>query len=230
MSETSKPTITTHIGIIPDGNRRWAKANGKLALAGHQRGADIMEDVCVRALDRGVKYITAYAFSAENWSRPRDEISYLMKLFERTIGKSLKRLEKRGVRIRMIGQRGGLPASLLKVMEGAEDRTVGNTKGTFSICLNYGGLQELADAVASLAKSGEVATPDSLMSHLYAPDIPPVDLVIRTSGEHRTSGFMLTRAAYAELYFVDKLWPDFTPDDMDAAIDDYSQRQRRFGA
>jgi undecaprenyl diphosphate synthase len=230
VSNPENPHIPAHIGIIPDGNRRWAKQHGKLALIGHQQGADIMEDVCQRAFDLGVQYVTAYAFSAENWNRPPDEIGYLMKLFEKTIGKSLKKLEDRGIRIRMIGQRDGLPAGLLKAVEGAETRTAGYTNGTFSVCLNYGGLQELVDATAELAKGGEAVTPESLMRHLYAPDIPPVDLIIRTSGEHRTSGFMLARASYAELYFVDKYWPDFTPDDIEAAIDNYTQRQRRFGA
>jgi len=228
--ESNNPTLPTHLGIIPDGNRRWAKANGKPSLVGHQRGADIIEEICQHALDRGVQYVSMYAFSTENWNRPKDEIAYLMKLFERLVDKGLKRLEKQGVRLRWVGQSDNLPASLIKAIEAAEARTASNTAGTFAICLNYGGLQELADASAELAKKDETATPESLMQHLYAPDIPPVDLVIRASGEQRTSGFMLARAAYAEMRFVDKHWPDFTPTDLDDALADYAHRQRRFGS
>lgn len=222
--------LPTHLGIIPDGNRRWAKANGKLPLVGHQQGADIIEDICQHALDSGVRYVTMYAFSTENWGRPSDEIVYLMKLFERLVSHGLKKLEKRGVRLRWIGRPGNLTPSLIKAIEAAEARTAGNQNGTFAICLNYGGLQELADAAAGLAESDTPATPESLLEHLYAPDIPPLDLIIRTSGEQRTSGFMLARAAYSEFHFVDKHWPDFTTADLDVALADYAHRQRRFGS
>lgn len=228
--EDSDNVLPNHIGIIPDGNRRWAKANGQTSLQGHQRGFDITKDVFQRAFDRGIKYLSIYAFSTENWNRTKEEVGYLMKIYERWLARDLRELEEKGICFRWLGQQDGLPSSLIKILSEAEQRTAANMGGTLGICLNYGGLQELADATTELAKIGDEATPESLMKHLYAPEIPPVDLVIRTSGEQRTSGFMLARAAYSEFYFVEKHWPDFTPADLDAAIDDYSHRQRRFGS
>jgi len=225
-----RPSLPTHLGIIPDGNRRWAQANGQTSLQGHQRGFEITKDIFETAFERGIKYLTIYAFSTENWNRTKEEIGYLMKIYERWLAHDLRELEERGIKFRWLGQEDGLPGSLVKILREAEERTAENTKGTLGICLNYGGLQELADAAGEVAGGGEAATPDGLMQHLYAPDIPPLDLVIRTSGEQRTSGFMLARAAYAELYFVEKHWPDFTSDDLDAALGDYAHRQRRFGA
>ena len=183
------------------------------------------------AFDRGVKVFTMYAFSTENWSRAEEEVGYLMELFYGLATDEMSELGKKDIRFRVVGSRKRLSPRLVAALEAAEKETEHNTAGTLAICLNYGGEQEIADAVTSLIASGhtgEVA-PADINAHLYAPEIPPVDLIIRTSGEHRTSGFMLWRAAYAELYFVAKHWPEFTEADLDAALTDYAQRQRRFG-
>lgn len=226
-------TIPVHLGIIPDGNRRWAKAHGLPTLEGHRRGLDVAKEVAQAAFDRGVHYFTMYAFSTENWSRTQEEVGYLMGLFYELLTKEFDDLAKRGVRLRVLGRRDELPGKLIKAIDEVEERTAGNTTGTISLCLNYGGQTELADAFRSLAAAGvapDEVTPDLVAEHLYGPDIPPVDLVIRTSGERRLSGFMLWRAAYAEFYFIQKNWPDFGEADLDEALADFADRQRRFGA
>lgn len=225
MSTSTALAVPRHIGIIPDGNRRWAKAAGKPSLEGHRRGLEVAKEICLAALDRGVEYFTMFAFSTENWSRTAEEVGYLMKLFENLLVRELDDLTRKGVRFRLVGSRRGLPASLVKAIDDAEARTSGNARGTMALCLNYGGEKELEEAAAAMVSQG-----GSLRQHLYAPDIPDLDLIIRTSGEERTSGFMLARSAYAELEFVDKNWPDFSVADLDAAITEFSRRQRRFGA
>lgn len=225
-------SVPLHLGIIPDGNRRWAKAQGLPTLEGHRRGLEVARTIAEAAHDAGVRYFTIYAFSTENWARTEEEVGYLMNLFVRMLTHELKGLEERGVRLRLIGSRDRLPKKLIKALDEAEERTAGNQNGTIGLCLNYGGHAELADATRSLLASHtspEAITPEDIEQHLYAPEIPPVDLIIRTSGEHRLSGFMLWRAQYAELAFVDKHWPDFTVADLDAILADYAQRQRRFG-
>lgn len=187
--------------------------------------------MALAAFDRGVKVFTMYAFSTENWSRAEEEVGYLMELFYGLVTDEIIELDKKNIRFRVIGSRQRLPARLVAALEAAEKQTDHNTGGTLALCLNYGGEQEIADATTSLIASGHTGpvTPDDIRAHLYSPEIPPVDLVIRTSGEHRTSGFMLWRAAYAEFYFASKHWPEFTEADLDAALADYAQRQRRFG-
>ena len=222
-----------HVGIIPDGNRRWAKANGRSSLEGHQVGVEVLKKVCYAGFDLGIKTITYFAFSTDNWERTPDEVKYLMELFISKLTTDINEVHDKGVRFRVLGSRQGLGKRLLAAIDNAEKLTADNTGGTLAICLNYGGEQELADAVAELIRQGTKAdevTPELLARHLYAPDLPPLDLVIRTSGERRLSGFMLYRAAYAELYFVEKHWPDFTPEDFAAALTDYAKRKRRFGA
>lgn len=222
--------VPRHLGIIPDGNRRWAKNHQRPTLEGHRKGLEVAKQICLAALDRGVEYFTMYAFSTENWSRTREEVGYLMKLFENLLVNELDELHTKGVRFRLIGSREGLPKSLTKAIDAAENRTAGNTRGTMALCLNYGGEQELADAASALAGQQGPFSPEQLRAHLYAPEIPDLDLIIRTSGEERTSGFMLARSAYAELEFVDKNWPEFTVEDLDIALAEYARRQRRFGA
>lgn len=227
MSTTTAASVAVpnHIGIIPDGNRRWAKEHGKTSLEGHKLGLDVAKDICLAALDRGVQYFTMYAFSTENWNRTQEEVGYLMKLFENLLVKELDELHRKGVRFRLVGSREGLPKSLVKAIDQAEAKTAANIRGTMALCLNYGGEQELSEAASAMAKEG-----GSLRDYLYAPEIPDLDLIIRTSGEERTSGFMLARSAYAELYFMDKNWPDFSVADLDTAIAEFSRRQRRFGS
>lgn len=232
MNSAPAGSLPRHIGIIPDGNRRWAKANGLPSIEGHRRGVETFREICLAALDRGVEYLTYFAFSTENWQRAADEVKYLMDLFVTLAIKEGAELDRRGVRLKVLGRRDGLSDKLLKALDEAEARTATNTKGTLALCLNYGGEQELADAAAAIVREGtkpEDVTPELLASHLYAPELPPVDLVIRTSGEQRLSGFMLWRAAYAEFYFVEQHWPEFKTADLDAALADYANRQRRYG-
>jgi undecaprenyl diphosphate synthase len=234
MSKTSVvPKVPQHIGIIPDGNRRWAKAQGLPSLEGHRRGVEAIKTVAEAALDSGVSYITFYAFSTENWRRASIEVKYLMDLFYRVATQDIDDLHKRGIQFRIIGSRAGLSAKLSKAFDDAILKTAENTRGVMSLCLNYGGEQELVEAMSGIIREGTLAedvTPELITAHLYEPDIPAVDLIIRTSNEHRISGFMLWRASYAEFIFVDKQWPEFGPGDLSRALLEYSTRQRRFGA
>jgi undecaprenyl diphosphate synthase len=225
-------TLPVHLGIIPDGNRRWARERGLPSLEGHRRGLVSAKEVALAAFDRGVRYFTVFAFSTENWSRGRDEVGYLMELFWSVLKREFVELEKRKVRFVLLGERDGLPAKLRRIVEETEARTAMFTGGTLAFCLNYGGQAELAAAMRRmLADKVEpsTVTPELVGRYLYGPEIPPVDLVVRTSGEQRLSGFMLWRVAYAELYFVHKHWPDFTPEDLDAALAEFAARQRRYG-
>lgn len=228
MSETT--VVPTHIGLILDGNRRWAKANGKPVLEGHQHGLESFKEVSLAAFEKGVEYVSAYVFSTENWQRTQEEVSYLMGLVVKGVTKQLNTFHDAGVRVVMLGARNGLDKKVLKAIDDAVEITKNNTKGTLALCFNYGGHQEIADAVQALVDQNEqTITPEKIAQNLYESDVPPIDLIIRTSGEQRLSGFMLWRAAYAELYFTDTLWPDFTVADLDQAIAEYTARQRRFG-
>jgi len=225
-------SVPLHLGLILDGNRRWAKKRGISQLEGHRKGYETLKVVCQAALDRGVKYISAYVFSTENWERSKEEVNYLMKLLLWVFKNEINEFDQKNIRIRVLGSRERLSKSIVKSIEKAEKLTANNTGGTLALCLNYGGQQEIADAVRSIIKNNvksEEVTPVTVEQHLYSPDIPPVDLIIRTSGEKRLSNFMLWRAAYSELYFSDKLWPDFSVADLSAAFVEYAQRQRRYG-
>lgn len=224
--------IPAHIGLILDGNRRWAKQQGKPALEGHRQGYFNLKMIGEHAMDRGVQYISAYVFSTENWNRTKEEVDYLMKLLLWVATDEVDEINKKNIRIRFLGGRDRLSADILKAIDKAEDLTSKNTRGTLALCLNYGGQPEIAEAVQKLMKAGVTpneVTPEKISEYLYAPDIPPVDLLIRTSGEQRLSNFMLFRAAYSELLFVKKHWPDFDKDDLDAALAEFASRQRRFG-
>ncbi len=229
MSDSSIPQ---HVGIILDGNRRWASARGLPVTDGHRYGADNLQVIAKAAFERGVKYLSAYVFSTENWSRAQEEVSYLMGLVSHVTDKYLNELHQAGVRVVLVGQRAGLDRKVLAAIEKGEALTNNNQKGTLALCFNYGGQQEIVDAAKALLHkqvSPDGLTAETFARALYAPELPPLDLVIRTSGEQRTSGFMLYRAAYAELYFTEALWPDFTPADFDKALEIYAERQRRFG-
>lgn len=230
MSESAE--IPQHIGIIMDGNRRWAKARGVPALKGHARGQEVLRKVARHGFEKGIRYITVYAFSTENWRRSEDEVGYLMSQLQRALKKYVGEFVDSGVKIIFLGAREGLSPKALAAIESAESQTAHGTKGTLGVCFNYGGQLEIADAVKKIIASGIIAddiTPELINAYLYGPELPPIDLVIRTSGEQRLSNFMLWRAAYSELYFIDKYWPDFTGADLDEAIEVYVQRGRRFG-
>jgi undecaprenyl diphosphate synthase len=232
VNMSDRDTLPNHVGLILDGNRRWAKSRGVPTLDGHRQGAETFKTVALHAFDRGVSYVSAFVFSTENWSRTEEEVGYLMKLVTKAVEKYLDEFHERGIRILMAGRREGLDKAVLEAIDKTESKTAGNTAGTLVLCFNYGGQEELVDAVRAIISQGvsaEDITAKQLQEAMYVPDVPSVDLVIRTSGEHRTSGFMLYRAAYAELYFTDTYWPDFTPDDFDGALEEYARRERRFG-
>ena len=224
--------IPKHVGIILDGNRRWAKLNGLPKLEGHRVGSDNLKKVATKAFDLGVTYVSAFVFSTENWKRTKTEVNYLMRLVHRLIVKDLKDINNKGIRVRWLGSKSGVDRRLVSEIEAAEKMTKDNDKGTLAFCFNYGGQQEIVDAVKqiiSLSPQENEINRELISEHIYCPDIPEVDLLIRTSGEQRISNFMLWRAAYSELYFSNKLWPDFTEEDLSQAIKDYGNRARRFG-
>ena len=240
MSSSSANQITEglvpqHIAIIMDGNGRWAKKRSLPRVAGHKVGMERARDITEAAGKRGVRSLTLFAFSSENWQRPLEEVSYLMDLFVTGLEREAKSLHKNGVRLRVIGDRSRFAEKLQQRMAEAEAMTAGNTALTLNIAANYGGQWDIINA-ANLALAAKRAAGDSsplqdveLARHLTLADQPPLDLLIRTGGEVRISNFLLWQAAYAELYFSAALWPDFDAAELDLAIADYAQRQRRFG-
>ncbi|MDQ5971858.1 MAG: undecaprenyl diphosphate synthase [Patescibacteria group bacterium] len=226
---TDAASVPNHIGYILDGNRRWAKQHGRPTLEGHRQGLETFKNIALASFDRGIKVVSAYVFSTENWQRTQEEVSYLMRLVVKGVEKHLTTFHKAGIRLVMLGSRDGLDAKILQTIDRAVQTTKDNTKGTLAICFNYGGQQEIVDAANAATAAGQPLTIQSLQANLYEPDLPAVDFVIRTSGEQRISNFMLWRAAYSELYFTDKLWPDFNEADLDQALAEYQQRQRRYG-
>ena len=230
MSE--KTELPRHVGFIVDGNRRWAKQHGLPAYEGHLAGYNSLKDVLLETLRRGVKYASAYVFSTENWKRSEEEVGHLMKLFVKRLEADVSIFLDNNIKLRVIGSRDGLSDALIKVIDNAEEKTRNLTGGELLLCLNYGGHLEIADAVKKIIQSGisaEGVTPELIAQNLYAPEAPPCDLIVRTSGEQRLSNFMLWRAAYSELMFIDKHWPDMTTDDVAVILDEYARRNRRFG-
>lgn len=229
---SNSESVPLHLGLIFDGNRRWAQEHGLPKLEGHKQGYQTLKKIGIAALEKGVSVMSVYVFSTENWKRTEAEVSYLMKLLLWVFKNEIKEFNDRNVRIRVLGSRDGLSKQVQKAIHDAEEITEHNTGGTLALCINYGGQQELADAVRKIVEKGtkkDDVTPVIIEQNLYASDLPPIDLIIRTSGEKRLSNFMLWRAAYSELYFSDKLWPDFTEADLDEALADYAARQRRYG-
>lgn len=228
----SDQTLPAHVGLILDGNRRWAQQHDLPTLEGHRQGAEAFKNVALAAFDRGVKYVSAFAFSTENWQRTEEEVGYLMRLFVKAVEKHLNTFHKANIRIVILGRINELPDDVRKALEKTQEKTKDNTRGTLAICVNYGGREELVDAVKKIVACGTPAADidrDVIQAALYHPEVPGIDLLIRTSGERRTSGYMLYRSEYAELYFTDTMWPDFTEEELDKALQDYSQRKRRFG-
>jgi undecaprenyl diphosphate synthase len=219
-----------------DGNGRWAKARRLPRAAGHRRGVEAVRRIVRKAGELGIEVLTLYAFSSENWRRPVEEVSDLMGLLRHFIRADLNEIAEAGVRIRVIGDYRAFQDDVVKLIDGAIERTVGNTGMTLVIALNYGSHNEIAraaQALAERARGGEIEpaaiTADAIAAELDTADIPPVDLLIRTSGERRLSNFLLWQAAYAELLFVDTLWPDFGEAELVQALDDFARRERRFG-
>jgi undecaprenyl diphosphate synthase len=222
----------THLGVIMDGNRRWAKDHNLPSLIGHKRGVETLENVGNWCIARGIKYLTVWAFSAENWNRPEDEISYLMKLMREVAISKVSVFMKKGVKLNILGRLSELPLETQDAIRKAIEKTKNNAKVIMNVAINYGGRNEIVDAVKKIVKEKvkpEKITPELLSSHLYAPEIPDPDLVIRTGGAQRTSGFLLWESHYSEWYFSKQRWPEFSEDELDRAIEDFNGRKRNFG-
>lgn len=221
-----------HVGYIVDGNRRWAKKHGIPTYEGHLAGYNAIQEVAKATFDAGAEYVSAYIFSTENWKRSEEEVGKLMGLVLKLLTSDLKQFEENNIQLKVLGSREGVSERILAAIDDAEGRTANNTRGVLAICFNYGGQLEISDAVKKIVQSGvraDKVTPELISQNIYAPEIPPVDLIVRTSGEQRISNFMLWRAAYSELLFLDKMWPDMTKDDVASILEEYSQRDRRIG-
>ena len=217
------------VAIIMDGNGRWAERRGLPVAEGHRAGTKALRRTVEAAIDLGVETLIVYAFSTENWSRPEGEVEDLMEIFGETIERELPDLARQGVRARFLGRRDRAPDELRAQMEGLEDETAHNDRLNLWIAFDYGGRAELLEAARLLVEAGEEPTEESLRAHLYAPELPDPDLLIRTSGELRISNFLLWQLAYSELVFLDVLWPDFGAAELEDALAAYAQRRRRFG-
>ena len=229
--------LPLHVAIIMDGNGRWAKARGLPRVAGHRKGAEAVRQAITGALELGVPNLTLFSFSSENWKRPAREVQDLMGLLRRHLRSEIAQMQKEGICLRVIGQRKRLPVDVGRLIEDAEQRTRQNTRLTLIMAISYGGRQEIASSARRLAEEAVAGTLDPakidetlFQERLSTAGIPDPDLLIRTSGEQRISNFLLWQLAYSELLFVDKLWPDFTKDDLAAAIREYQRRDRRYGA
>jgi undecaprenyl diphosphate synthase len=221
-----------HIGIIMDGNRRWARERGLPTFEGHKRGYEKIKEVGDWCFKRGVKILTLFAFSTENWNRKKEEVEYLMNLLHFGLTKELNEFDKRGIRLKIIGRREGLPEKVAKAKDEAEKQTEKNTAGLLQLAINYGGRPEIVDAVKKSIRQGvaeELVDEKLVEENLYTAGVPDPDLIIRTSGEQRLSGFLLWQSAYSELYFCQKYWPDFSEQDLDEALAWFTSRGRRFG-
>ena len=223
--------ILNHIGIIMDGNRRWARSRGLPAILGHREGVKAVERTLIAAKELGIPCVSLYAFSTENWKRPKSEVLGLMGLLKHYMKLKLEELNKENARIRFAGNISALSEDIQEILLDAEQKTRNNDSMQLVVCLNYGGRQEILDAVNKMIGDGVSlpVTEDVLRKYLYLPDLPDPDLLIRTSGELRMSNFWLWQGSYSEFYFTDKFWPDFGKPDLEMAIADYYRRERRYG-
>jgi len=224
--------LPKHIGFILDGNRRWASQKGLPKLVGHKKGYENLKKIAEECFDMGIEVVSAYIFSTENWKREEAEVSYLMDLALKIFSSDLDELIQKGIRVVVSGTKDKLDSKIVKAIDESTERTADNHKGTINLCFNYGGQQEIADAVVRIIDAGlpaESITPAVVRDHLYHPELPPVDYIVRTSGEQRLSNFLLWDSAYAELQFVPVHWPAFKKKDLVEALDEYRHRQRRFG-
>ncbi|HEY8603702.1 polyprenyl diphosphate synthase [Tsuneonella suprasediminis] len=226
MTSDQKPEAR-HVAIIMDGNGRWAKRRHLPRAIGHQRGVEAVRKLVRSLKDTSVECLTLYAFSSENWKRPEEEVGDLMNLMRKFIRSDLPEFLANDVRLHIIGDWRGLAPDIVEMLEDALARTANGSR-TLAVALNYGSQQEIARAAALAAAEGEITT-ESIAAHLDTAQLPPLDLLIRTSGEVRLSNFLLWQSAYAEMMFVDTLWPDFTPEDLRHALDEFAGRERRYG-
>ena len=235
-NEIDYTKLPEHIAITMDGNGRWAKQKGNIRLVGHQKGVSTVSDIVTAAAEIGIKYLTLYTFSTENWNRPQDEVSGLMNLLISASEKNLEKLLKNNVKLLTIGDFESLPTKVRESLQKAIDKTAGNTGLTLILAISYSGQWDITQMVKSIAKDckdGKLnideISQETIQNHLSTKGIPNPELLIRTSGEYRISNFLLWQIAYTELYFTDVLWPDFTKEEFLNAIKDFQNRQRRFG-
>ena len=221
--------LPRHIAIIMDGNGRWAKKRGLPRTAGHKIGAETFRDIAAYCRELGVEYLTVYAFSTENWKRPKDEVDTIMSLLEQYLQEAINTMEKDQIRLRILGDATALSPKLQRMIDEANTVSSRNTGFQANICLNYGGRAEILQAARLCAENGEAWTEENFEKYLWSHDIPDPELIIRPSGELRLSNFLLWQCAYSEFYFCDTLWPDFDREELDKAIIDYQRRDRRFG-
>ncbi|PZQ54127.1 MAG: di-trans,poly-cis-decaprenylcistransferase [Novosphingobium pentaromativorans] len=224
----SEPVSARHVAIIMDGNGRWAKKRHLPRALGHQRGVEAVRRVVRGAREMGLEALTLYAFSTENWRRPEEEVSDLMSLMKRFILSDLDEFAAAGVRLKIIGDYKAFKPDVVELVEGAVAKTAANTGTTLAVALNYGSQDEIARAATKAAAKGPI-TPETIAAELDTADLPPLDLLIRTSGEVRLSNFLLWQAAYAEMMFTEVLWPDFTAEHLRQALEDFTSRERRYG-
>ncbi|MBN1778942.1 MAG: di-trans,poly-cis-decaprenylcistransferase [Candidatus Buchananbacteria bacterium] len=221
-----------HLGIIMDGNRRWAKNNGLASLVGHRKGYEKMKEVASWCIEAGVKVLTVYAFSTENWNRSEYEVKYLMDLFRLVLKNDLAKLAEQGIRVNVIGQKERLDADIQDLIAQAEIKTKNNQRLIFNLAISYGGRPEIIQAVKKIIDQKiaiEKIDEDLIKKFLWTDGLPDPDLIIRTSGEHRLSNFLTWQSVYSELLFIDKHWPDFSQADLQQAIEVFNNRQRRYG-
>ena len=227
--------IPNHLAIIMDGNGRWAKQRGKKRSMGHLEGSKTLEDLAVYAVRRGIKVLSVYAFSTDNFKRSEDEVSYLMNLFTTLFKTKLKKIQNECIKVVFSGRKHPLSDEVLDAMDKIVEKTKNNKNGILNICINYGGQEEIVDATKKIAKdieNGKLKEEDlnkEIFNKYLYQDLPPIDLLIRTSGEYRVSNFMLYQMSYSEFYFTDTLFPDFKESELDKAIESYNHRDRRFG-
>ena len=228
--------VPRHVAVIMDGNGRWAHQRSLPRSAGHKQGVEAVRRTVRAALEFGIEYLTIFSFSAENWSRPAAEINYLLGLLRRFVHQDVAELHSAGVKVRIIGERAGLKPEITRLLDECEELTQNNSRMTLVVAFNYGGRDEIAHAARCLAEKAvegrlrpDAITAQDVASHLYAPDVPSPDLLIRTSGEQRISNFLLWQSAYTEFVFVKEHWPDFTKETFQKALDEFASRDRRFG-
>lgn len=227
-----KTQIPQHIGFIVDGNRRWARARGLPTLQGHKRGYERVKDVADWCFARGIPVASFWVFSTENWNRSKREVSYLMNMIRRFFKKDIAELQRKNIRLRVTGRLDGVAQDIQTLIRDGVRDTRTNTGGVLNLCFNYGGQEELVDAMKRIVKARphvRAITKEFIHKHLYSPELPDLDFLVRTSGEVRTSGFLLWRAAYSEMYFPSVMWPAFSERDLDSALGEYASRERRFG-
>ena len=229
MNEPAQTAVPACIGIIMDGNRRWAKAKGLSTLQGHRTGSDKLKETVRFVRAHGIKHLAVYAFSTENWNREPSEVAYLIDLFHKLIQKEMNELGKEGVRVRFAGQRENFSADLQRAMNDIEKETLQNDAITLWVCLSYGSRAEIVAAARSTVAAGEEITENVLARHLWTAEMPDPDIIIRTGGVMRLSNFLLWQAAYSELFFSDTLWPDFSREEFDSILAQFAARERRHG-